>query len=163
MHMDTVITRTAATKMDTALTVSIVSRRAVLVQSADCWREERAAADSSARAHEPVVLKLFSKRSNICCISFRLMGVLSTVIRGCQVPFLYFTRFDKTAKNAGVLFYTLHSVRITSQGHAAPQAALHRPAILFFLFLANPLRWALRGAFVLRTLVEARAVLLGSI
>ena len=76
MHMDTVITRTAAIKMDTALTVSIVSRRAVLVQSADCWREERAAADSSARAHEPVVLKLFSKRSNICCISFRLMGVL---------------------------------------------------------------------------------------
>ena len=34
---------------------------------------------------------------------------------------------------------------------------------LLLLSPPNPLRWALRGAFVLRTLVEARAVLLGSI
>ena len=69
------------------------------------------------------------------------------------MPFLFFTHFDKTSKIARAFFYTLHSVRITSQGHVAPHAARHRPAILFFLFLANPLRWALLGALVLRTVV----------
>ena len=50
----------SATKMDTAITVSIVSRRALLVlwaAFAPLEREEDAQADSLHSVHEPVMLK----------------------------------------------------------------------------------------------------------
>ena len=66
----------SATKMDTAITVSIVSRRAVFIAAALPAQEEDAQQDSLQRVHEPVMLKLFSKRAVMSASPFVVMAAL---------------------------------------------------------------------------------------
>lgn len=63
-------------KMDTAITVSIVSRRAVFIAAALPAQEEDAQQDSLQRVHEPVMLKLFSKRAVMSASPFVVMAAL---------------------------------------------------------------------------------------
>lgn len=63
-------------KMDTAITVSIVSRRAVFIAAALPAQEEDAQQDSLQRVHEPVMLKLFSKRAVMSASPFIVMAAL---------------------------------------------------------------------------------------
>lgn len=63
-------------KMDTAITVSIVSRRAVFIATALPAQEEDAQQDSLQRVHEPVMLKLFSKRAVMSASPFVVMAAL---------------------------------------------------------------------------------------
>ena len=63
-------------KMDTAITVSIVSRRAVFIAAALPAQEEDAQQDSLQRVHEPVMLKLFSKRAVMSSSPFVVMAAL---------------------------------------------------------------------------------------
>lgn len=63
-------------KMDTAITVSIVSRRAVFIAAALPAQEEDAQQDSLQRVHEPVMLKLFSKRAVMFASPFVVMAAL---------------------------------------------------------------------------------------
>lgn len=63
-------------KMDTAITVSIVSRRAVFIAAALPVQEEDAQQDSLQRVHEPVMLKLFSKRAVKSASPFVVMAAL---------------------------------------------------------------------------------------
>mgnify|MGYP006997690342 FL=1 len=63
-------------KMDTAITVSIVSRRAVFIAAALPAQEEDAQQDSLQRVHEPVMLKLFSKRAVMSASPFVMMAAL---------------------------------------------------------------------------------------
>lgn len=72
--MPIIAKRTA--KMDTAITVSIVSRRAVFIAAALPAQEEDAQQDSLQRVHEPVMLKLFSKRAVMSASPFVVMAAL---------------------------------------------------------------------------------------
>ncbi len=63
-------------KMDTAITVSIVSRRAVFIAAALPAQEEDEQQDSLQRVHEPVMLKLFSKRAVMSASPFVVMAAL---------------------------------------------------------------------------------------
>lgn len=63
-------------KMDTAITVSIVSRRAVFIAAALPAQEEDAQQDSLQRVHEPIMLKLFSKRAVMSASPFVVMAAL---------------------------------------------------------------------------------------
>lgn len=63
-------------KMDTAITVSIVSRRAVFIAAALPAQEEDAQQDSLQQVHEPVMLKLFSKRAVMSASPFVVMAAL---------------------------------------------------------------------------------------
>lgn len=63
-------------KMDTAITVSIVSRRAVFIAAALPAQEEDAQQDSLQRVHELVMLKLFSKRAVMSASPFIVMAAL---------------------------------------------------------------------------------------
>ena len=63
-------------KMDTAITVSIVSRRAVFIAAALPAQEEDAQQDSLQRVHEPVMLKRFSKRAVMSASPFVVMAAL---------------------------------------------------------------------------------------
>lgn len=63
-------------KMDTAITVSIVSRRVVFIAAALPAQEEDAQQDSLQRVHEPVMLKLFSKRAVMSASPFVVMAAL---------------------------------------------------------------------------------------
>lgn len=63
-------------KMDTAITVSIVSRRAVFIAAALPAQEEDAQQDSLQRVHEPVMLKLFLKRAVMSASPFVVMAAL---------------------------------------------------------------------------------------
>ncbi len=63
-------------KMDTAITVSIVRRRAVFIAAALPAQEEDAQQDSLQRVHEPVMLKLFSKRAVMSASPFVVMAAL---------------------------------------------------------------------------------------
>ena len=63
-------------KMDTARAVSIVSRRAVFIAAALPVQEEDAQQDSLQRVHEPVMLKLFSKRAVMSASPFVMMAAL---------------------------------------------------------------------------------------
>ena len=63
-------------KMETAITGSIVSRRAVFIAAALPAQEEDAQQDSLQRVHEPVMLKLFSKRAVMSASPFIVMAAL---------------------------------------------------------------------------------------
>ena len=63
-------------KMDTAITVSIVGRRAVFIAAALPAQEEDAQQDSLQRVHEPGMLKLFSKRAVMSASPFVVMAAL---------------------------------------------------------------------------------------
>ena len=63
-------------KMDTATTVSIVSRRAIFIAAALPAQEENAQSDSLQRVHEPVMLKLFAKRAVMSASPFVVMAAL---------------------------------------------------------------------------------------